>query len=186
MDVFELVQSIVASKPAKMQALFMQLSDQQQQTAKARHEAAKAHKHGAGHPQQQGHDIQPPCEPAPRQGDQPHLSGCQAPSSLAVPTSALPLVLRHMLPSSTNSTSRATDGAPLCALGAPDMHLVQSVLLLHNGVVSEGQGSLAPTISKASCLSRLESSSGASRRAAALHRCVMSLCCAAIVRCPAT
>eukprot|EP00967_Tisochrysis_lutea_P078056 scaffold106129_cov17-Tisochrysis_lutea.AAC.1 len=225
-DVFELAQSAVASKPSKLQGLFLQHSDQTQIT-QARH---KKHEEAAGQQQQptSGSQVavrsrQPPNvlhhqqQQQQQQLEQAHRgmpAAVPALSAVAVPVIALPSILAHLLPSSQlqdagiTTQAAAIPGpampadtrAPMCALRASDMHLLLSVLLLDDAVDKGTNGTesfhasseertgrdaeiiAGQSICKSAFLSRLETTTWAARRAAALHRCgkvcISSACCA--------
>lgn len=161
---FELVQSMVASKPAKLEALFVQFSDHKQ-AATARHQATKAKTlHSQPQPQQQQQRQQH--HQRQQQGAKP---GPPSQAILAVPARALPAMIADLVgPASVSALSPSSEEHPAgCALRASDMLLLLSVLQLDNGV---GAAALPADIRKATLISRLESAGWAARRAAALHR----------------
>ncbi len=177
MDAFELLLGVVAAKPAKLQALFVQFSDQKQ-VAMARHQAHQAaclqlqcKRHASGTQQQQEqqqHQVAP------------HGLLSASPMPAAVPPCALHSVLAYLLasghvPDAPGATS------PCCVLREPDLQQVLAVLVLDSAVQGTSPGSSQSSsqaqsaqISKTMFLTRLKSARWAARRAAALHRSAFS------------
>lgn len=221
MDVFELTHSVVAAKPSKLHALFLQLSDHKQAAHARRQRRLQQQQQQQSRDQGSEPLQQQDFERTQRQGshsDHQHQQQEQAATStpaptpeLRIPSARLPLLLAHLLPASGLQQQQQQDGAEhvapsdedpahtRCMLRDTDVQLLQAVLLLDRACersqpdAPPSQSTTAPprskhaasidhssssapmlaiaSISERVFLSRLQSTSRAAKRAAALHRC---------------